>query len=123
MDHTLKISEEVYDLVRQAARDRNVTPDQLAMELLTAYLSNISDDKHQAFYREVAAFEKLEPSLREQYSGRFVAIYQGQVVGDSDNRLDLFRELVARLGEIVCYIEKVGEPLRRVRSTSMWRAS
>ena len=40
----------------------------------------------QAFEQEVAAFERLKPTLIEMYPGQYVAIYLGEVIGTGDRK-------------------------------------
>ena len=76
-----------------------------------------------SFEREVAAFETLEPEIQEQYAGRAVAIYQGQIVADGDSKLDVLDAVLATFGHVPCYVDWVrpGGP-RRVRVPSVWIA-
>lgn len=73
-----------------------------------------------AFDREVAAFARLKPQLLQQYPGRVVGIYQGEVVAVGDNRLDVLDQIWDQFGEVSCYIENV-EPVtpRRARMPSV----
>ena len=73
--------------------------------------------------REIDAFNGLKPELLAQYPGQYVAIYQGQVVVNGDNRLALVKEVYSQFGEVPCYVEKVTlQPLRRVLMPSVWKA-
>lgn len=75
------------------------------------------------FLREVEAFEKLKPKLltQQEYSGRVVAIHQGQVVAVGDDDMEVLGMVWDKLGEVPCYIEKVQPELRRARIPSIWR--
>jgi hypothetical protein len=76
-----------------------------------------------SFEREVAAFEALDPQIQDQYVGRAVAIYQGQIVADGDSKLAVLDAVFARFGQVSCYIDwvKPSGP-RRVRVPSVWIA-
>ena len=76
-----------------------------------------------SFEREVAAFEVLDPQLQEQYAGKAVAIYQGQIVADGDTKLAVLDAVLARFGQVPCYVDwvKPSGP-RRVRVPSVWIA-
>ena len=81
-----------------------------------------TDEITQAFDQEVAAFERMKASLLIQYEGQYVAIYQGQVIANGDEKLKLLDEVRAQFGDIVCYIEKVApDSLKTVRITSIWK--
>lgn len=74
------------------------------------------------FLREVKAFEKLKPMLlkQEEYSGRVVAIHQGQVVAVGDDDMEVLGMVWDKFGEVPCYIEKVQPELRTARIPSLW---
>jgi len=75
------------------------------------------------FDAEVAAFERLKPELLKRYPGRVVAIHQGQVVEVGDDKMDVLKRVLKRLGDVRCYVEWV-EPdaPRRVRAPTVWVA-
>lgn len=74
-----------------------------------------------AFERELAHFERLKPQLLQQYPGRYVAIYQGEVVAVGDNKMDVLAMAEAALGNVPFCVSQVteGGP-RRVRMPSAW---
>jgi len=73
------------------------------------------------FSLEVAAFERLRPTLQEQYGGQVVAIYQGDVVAVGSDKMGVLAQVQAEYGSIPCYIEWVEpETPRRARVTSAW---
>jgi len=76
-----------------------------------------------SFEREMAAFEALDPQLQEQYAGKAVAIYQGQVVADGDSKLAVLDAVLTRFGQVPCYVDwvKPSGP-RHVRVPSVWIA-
>jgi hypothetical protein len=76
-----------------------------------------------SFERDVAAFEALDPQIQEQYAGKAVAIYQGQIVADGDSKLAVLDAVLARFGQVPCYVDwvKPSGP-RRVRVPSVWIA-
>ncbi len=72
-----------------------------------------------AFEQEIAAFEQLRPALLKQYPGQYVAIYQGEVVASSNEKLALLDRVREQFGNVVCYIEKVAaDSPRTVRMPS-----
>ncbi len=73
------------------------------------------------FADEVAAFERLKPTLQAQYGGQVVAIYQGQVVATGDDKMAVLGRVLDEIGPVPCYIEWVepGSP-RRARISSAW---
>lgn len=78
-----------------------------------------SEQLSQDFEAEIAHFERLKPQLLQQHSGRFVAIYQGEVVAVGDDKMDVLATVQAAYGDIACYITQVtANGLRRVRMLS-----
>lgn len=62
---------------------------------------------HPSLPGEVAAFERLKPTLQEQYGGQAVAIYQGQVVAAGDDKMAVLGRVLDEYGPVPCYIEWV----------------
>lgn len=76
-----------------------------------------------SFEREVTVFDALDPHIQEQYAGKAVGIYQGQIVADGDSKLAVLDAVLARFGQVPCYVDwiKPNGP-RRVRVPSVWGA-
>ena len=73
------------------------------------------------FEHEVAAFERLKPALQEQYSGRAVAVFQGQVIAAGDDKMAVLGAVLKTHGPVQCYIEWVEpEVPRQARIPSAW---
>lgn len=122
-------------LQRMAAREQT-TAEALLVEAVTEYLAQKDTNDQQdyqegldrkaflvAFEQEAAAFLALKPQLLQQYSGKVVAIYQGEVVMVGDDRLAVHDQVMQKYGHIPCYIESVQEETPRVaRITSSWKA-
>lgn len=71
------------------------------------------------FEAEIAHFERLKPQLLQQYPGRFVAIYHGEVVAVGDDKMDVLATVQAKYGDVACHITQVTENgPRRVRMLS-----
>lgn len=76
------------------------------------------------FSVDVAAFERLKPSLLQTHYGQVVAIYQEQVAAVGPTRTAVLRMMRERFGNVPCYVERVEEVTpRRVRIPSMWRVA
>lgn len=74
-----------------------------------------TEQVHEAFEREVAAFERLLPELLETYRGRVVAIHDGQVVEVGDTKAEVSEQVHRRLGDVTVYIQRVLEQPRVYR--------
>jgi len=71
------------------------------------------------FETEMAHFERLKPQLLQQHRGRFVAIYQGEVVAVGDHKMDVLATAEEALGNVSFYVGQVTENgPRRVRMPS-----
>jgi len=64
---------------------------------------------HQAFEREVKAFERMLPQLLEKQRNWVVAIHDGQVVEVGNSKEDVSERVHQRLGDIVVYVQRVLE--------------
>lgn len=76
--------------------------------------------KHEAFEREVAAFERMLPELLQKYRGRVVAIYDGQVVEVSrpgEGIAEVAERVYDRIGYEPVYIQLVTEEPRVYKIT------
>jgi len=73
----------------------------------------------QAFERERAAFERLEPELMKTHRGKFVAVVNEQVVDVGDDRVKLVLRVYDRFGYRPIYVQLVEEHLPRVRLPSV----
>ena len=79
------------------------------------------EQHRQAFETELAHFEHLKPQLLQQYPGRFVAIYQGEVVAVGDNKMAVLAMAEEALGNApFCVSQATEDGPRRVRITSAW---
>jgi len=92
----------VLDFVEKIQIDGKVQP----------LLTGIYDDPRQPLMeQEVAAFEALHPKLVKQYLGKYVAIYQGQVVDHDPDEDSLIDRIEATFPDEVVLIRPVQEQL------------
>ncbi len=108
MQNKITLPPQIYNAVRKKAAAQHKTTDALVIEWVSEQLDESDTSQiNQAFEQEVAAFEQLKPALLEQYEGKYVAIYQKEVVASGDEKLALLAQVRQRYGNVVCYIEKV----------------
>ncbi|MBK7216577.1 MAG: hypothetical protein IPH95_05770 [Candidatus Promineofilum sp.] len=77
------------------------------------------DPRRPAMLREIEAYHRLHPELRERYKGQYVAIFQGQLVDhDQDAEVLLERTLARFPDEIVLQrrVEDTPEVILQFRS-------
>jgi len=123
-NYTVQLSKELYEVLEKRAESQHKTTDVLVAEMVSDQLDitmpNEKNEKVVAFEKEVAAFERLRPSLMEQYAGQYVAIYGGQVVASGDKKLDVLQQARQKYGPIV-FVGLVSEDWpRKVRIPSVW---
>jgi len=76
-----------------------------------------------ALREEAHAFQRVKSSLMEQYEGRYVALYQGEVIASGDNEFDLLCQVHQQFGPIPCLIDRVDNtPPRVALMPSLWRS-
>ena len=123
MQQSVRLPQDLYDAVDKQAKRQRKTADDLVVEWVVEKMGETElVEADTAFEREIDAFNALKPELLAQYPGQYVAIYQGQVVVNGDNRLALVKEVYSQFGEVPCYVEKITlEPLRQVRMPSVWK--
>lgn len=110
MSSTIEIPDNLFAAVRKKALVRKTTPEKLVVEWLSERIDN--DEKAQtewlaALKGEAEAFARLKPGLMQKYSGQFVAIYGGEVIGSGENEFDLLRHIHQEYGPIPCCIDRV----------------
>ncbi len=124
MRQTVQLPQDLYEAVSERAKSQCKTADDLVVEWVSEKIDEpelAQADK--TFEQDAVAFEALLPELLLKYPGQYVAIYQGNIVGNGENRLTLVKEIYSRFGEVPCFVGKVtSQPPRRVRLTSIWKA-
>ena len=123
-ENIIQLPAKIYDAVCKQAKVQQKTPDVLVTEWVATHLETDfahKDETEVAFEQEIAAFNKLKPTLLQQYPNQYVAIYQGQVVAYGDKKLAVSRQVRESLGAVVYYVALVSpdEP-RTVRIPSVW---
>ncbi len=80
------LGDEVTVKLQQMAARVGETPVALAERAVRAFLHNAA---REAMRREMQAYHARHAELLRQYAGRYIAMYQGEVVDDDDNQLAL----------------------------------
>jgi hypothetical protein len=79
-----------------------------------------TQQRHEAFEREVAAFERMLPELLQKYRGQVVAIYNSRVVEVSrsgEGIAEVAERVYDRIGYVPVYIQLVTEEPRVYKIT------
>lgn len=74
-------------------------------------------EQHEAFEREVAAFEQMKDELLAKYKGQCVAIVEGKVVEVGDDKMEVLERVRERLGPVTVYVQWVEEQPRVYRTS------
>lgn len=107
----LTVPDDIYDQVAQAADklERNVAD--LLLETITCtFAPPPIDPKRAQMNRNVAAYQALHAQLVKNYLGRYVAIYQGQLVDHDTDPIILLQRVRAKYPDQVVLRRKV-EPV------------
>jgi PHD/YefM family antitoxin component YafN of YafNO toxin-antitoxin module len=62
-----------------------------------------------SFEQDRAVFERMKPELLQKYSGRVVAIYQGQLVAVGDDIGKTAMTVYEKFGYVPCFVQRVEE--------------
>lgn len=119
----IQLPPELYNALRRRAAAQQKSPDSLVSEWVSEQLDTAeADEAEAAFEAEAAAFDRIKPSLLEQFGGQYVAVYQGKVVASGPDQFELLRQVHQQYGPVPCYIDLVepGSSIRKVRIPSVW---
>ena len=108
MQSTVQLPTDMYTAVWQQAKAQRISVDALVTRWVAKHImpSTTTSDSG-SFEREIAAFERLMPTLLKTYPDQYVAIYQEKVIASGDKKLPLLHQVREEFGEVTCYIEKV----------------
>ncbi len=110
---TLTIPNELYQRAWAAAQlsNRSVSDVLVAAialeEPAAAAKPAVEDALHLAMKREEAAFRHLHPQLQKALRGRYVAIYEGQLVDHDADQVALYLRVKAQYGKAFVWIAPV----------------
>ena len=118
----IRLPNDLYDALRKQALKQHKTLDTMVIEWLAERLDLPTDGEvRAAFAKEVAAFEDLKTTLQRKYNNQYIAIYQGQVVANGENKFEILKQVYKEFGPVICFIEKVSNTTpRTVRVPSTW---
>ena len=86
---TITLQPDLAEQVTQMAEIAGIGVTDLINEAISGYLQRFSHEKIEA---EAQAFERMHETLKEQYFGQFVAVYNGQMV-DADAMQSAINEI------------------------------
>lgn len=106
------LADEVYQAARHEGRDA-------AEFLAEAVRQRLAVYRQKRIVAETEAWYRLPVEERKSYAGKYVAVYDGQVIDSDADRLTLYLRLRKRLGREPVLITEGGDqpiPVYRVRS-------
>lgn len=98
-------------------RDLDITSELLLGEIQHKTLRNASQIlgrntrsklEEAPFWQEVIAFNQLPSAIIDEFYGRFVAVYQGNIVDSDNDEGELALRFYRTFGYVPVYIHKVG---------------
>ncbi len=108
---TVSIPQKLYRRVRDLARVRNQPVDDVLVEVLDQALpsneefsNNAEDD---AVEKEMRAFVKMHPMLKEKYLGQHVAIFDGQLIDVDEDYGNLYKRIDAKFPDQFVWLATV----------------
>ncbi len=113
---TLTLQEPLADEVRQAAQQEGM---EAADFLADAVRHRLAAFRQKRIVAETEAWYRLPIEERQKYQGKYVAVYDGQVIDSDTDRLALYLRVRERLGRQTVLITEGGDhpiPIYRVRS-------
>ena len=106
MTLTITIKPTFQAKLEQIAQSTGKSPEEIVNEAIQEHLERLNERGLEA---EIKAFEQMHPDLKINYSGQFVAIYEGQVVDSASDFESLFLRVQSRFGDLPVLIRQVGK--------------
>jgi hypothetical protein len=107
---TLQLQElHLTDEVRQVAQHEGREADEILAEAVRRYLVQHREKRIRA---EAEAWYRLPVEVRNQYRGRFVAVYNGKIIDSDLDRMALFKRIRDQVGrQPVLLVEGGDQPM------------
>jgi Family of unknown function (DUF5678) len=120
---TLKLPDRIYRRAQQFARLHQQGMEEAIFDLLDQALTagetgeEIVDwsDPDPAVDREMEAYIAMHPMLKEQYFGKYVAVYQGELIDSDDDPAALTERIDNQFPDEFVWLTQVGpEPIETI---------
>lgn len=100
------------DPITQQSQTERVTIDTDSDKHVDVNVSNVpwlrEDIEEAPFWKEVSAFNQLPQTMIDEFYGRYVAVYQGNIVDSDTDEGELALRFYRTFGYVPVYIHKVG---------------
>ena len=119
---TLALQPALWEQLRQTADEQNTNVIALVETAIHTYLRQVERDQIEA---EAAAYQKLHPTLTQEYLGEYVAIHHGQVIDHDTDFQCLHARIRKRFGRRPVLLRRVETEPERIlvfRSPSVERS-
>lgn len=116
----IKLNPELMKTIEKTAAERSMTVEQIMEEAVLAYLR---DEAKQQMDDNTTAYRRMHPELVEKYSGKYVAIYNGDLVDQDEDFQQLHHRIRGRFGVKPVLIRRVTGQIDRTWNFSSPRFS
>ena len=102
--------------VRRVTEQEGMDTEAFLAEAVRRHLATF---RQKRIVAETEAWYRLPPAERHRYQGKYVAVYQGQVIDSDADRLTLYHRVRQKFGRQTVLITEGGDqpvPVYRVRS-------
>jgi hypothetical protein len=109
--------------VRRVSEQEGLDTEAFLAEAVRRHLATF---RQKRIVAETEAWYRLPPAERRRYEGKYVAVYQGQVIDSDTDRLTLYYRVRQKFGRQTVLITEGGDqpiPIYRVRSPRTGRSS
>jgi predicted DNA-binding protein len=106
MADVIVLRPDLREALENTAEQEARTLSDLVNEAVDEYVFRLQQKK---IDREVKAYERLHPDLRERFLGQWVAIHEGQLVDHDSDQRALYHRLRERFGRTSVLMKQVRE--------------
>jgi hypothetical protein len=125
MEMKIPISDNLYRRAKRLADIRHQEVSDVIIDVLEDALpavdviEELEPETERAMQREMAAYIALHPELKENFLGKSVAIYQGQLVDVDDDYGELYKRIRSKYPDVFVWLTTVREePIRTIHMRS-----
>jgi len=104
MSTTITLRSDLSEPLQASAQQQDTTVDNLVNEAVERYLR---EEQRHKIDQEIAAYERLHPQLWRTLPGQWVAVDNGKVVDQDQDRAALYRRIRAAYGRTAVLIRQV----------------
>ncbi len=122
---TLSVPEDIYRQVEQVATETQRAVTDVFLETISSKFPPYpAHPNRAAMQKEIAAYKEMHAHLVKKYLGKYVAIYQGELVDHDADPVTLHKRITTKYPEQVILsrkVQKAAEPILHMRSPRLER--